>query len=649
MIESMARRPRIGIFMNWPESDSYQIDFLRGADRVARGRDADILAFGIGNMLPDPTLEHPGLALLDYVRGELLDGAVFLTASFILDAAASRTRALRDLNPRLPMVSVGQAVEGMMNVLIDNAAGFSRLLDHLFEEHGYRRPAFLAGPAASWDSNVRLECFKAALARHGIPWQSERVIHGDFRFESGAKAAAELFHVACEPPDVVVCANDNMAIGLRQALVARGFDPWRVAITGFDDTVYSEWFGNPLTTVRQPMETCGAAAMELVLDAIGGTPAPAEPCHLPTVPVYRGSCGCPAQTGGTTAMSVANRYLNDALDSILTRDHLRNAEVTFSNFARVYVSTGCIGGHDDESHLLERLGVGSLCITTFEDAGSPSGASRLHVAWTGGQRLDLPAGGLAFDGRELLPTAYLPRERSSLIVSVLEERRHGHGLVVCQYGVPIAALDSFCHHLTEAMVSVGISQRLRRMNDELREAKARVEQLSMTDELTGLLNRRGFVELGRRQAAWCRREGHGFWVLFLDLDGLKAINDTWGHASGDAAIRGLGEAIRATFRGTDVVARLGGDEFIVLATDSGAESLSAALVRLADHAGRNGGPASRPWRLEYSLGSVHSPTGDMRSVESLMDEADTILYAEKRRKKEGGVSSGPGGGPAGPA
>ena len=161
-----------------------------------------------------------------------------------------------------------------------------------------------------------------------------------------------------------------------------------------------------------------------------------------------------------------------------------------------------------------------------------------------------------------------------------------------------------------------------------------MRHLSLTDELTGLHNRRGFRALAERHFNAARHAQKGFLIAFIDLDGLKIINDSFGHKEGDRAIQAVADVLRQTFRATDVLARLGGDEFAVLAPDAppeSAEKLSSLLRKnLESHNARWKGP--RP--LEFSLGFAGFNGRNAESLDELMSRADAAMYTQKRSKQE---------------
>jgi LacI family transcriptional regulator len=178
-------------------------------------------------------------------------------------------------------------------VAVDNAAGMRVLAAHLIEDHGYRRLGFLAGPADSPDARERLEAFRRAIAEHS-GCVLDPVLEGDFSEASGAAAARTL--LALRPaPEVVACANDQMAIGVLLELQESGASvSGGMAVTGFDDIYASRVVAPPLTTVGQPFRELGHRAAHRLRARIEDRELPAMTEILPTTCTIRASCGCPA-------------------------------------------------------------------------------------------------------------------------------------------------------------------------------------------------------------------------------------------------------------------------------------------------------------------------------------------------------------------
>lgn len=158
-----------------------------------------------------------------------------------------------------------------------------------------------------------------------------------------------------------------------------------------------------------------------------------------------------------------------------------------------------------------------------------------------------------------------------------------------------------------------------------------LSDLALKDELTGLYNRRGFVALADRQLKLARRSDRSLLLFFIDLDGLKEINDVFGHAEGDGALRWTANALRATFRDSDVVARFGGDEFAALAIEASGQSEASIRERLTEYL-NSVSPKDARRKLSVSLGIARFDPWHPASIRELIAEADRAMYEQKRRR-----------------
>ncbi len=175
------------------------------------------------------------------------------------------------------------------------------------------------------------------------------------------------------------------------------------------------------------------------------------------------------------------------------------------------------------------------------------------------------------------------------------------------------------------------NQRLEQEIQERLKAEAEVRQLSLTDELTGLYNRRGFFLLAEQQLKIARRTQTPCCVLFADLDGLKKINDTIGHELGDRAIVDAAQILKETFRDADIVARLGGDEFVLFIP--GVESYSTHFqTRLQTNIDGFNQNSNRAYQLSISIGVQPYNVNDNCSLEQWIAKADKLMYEHKHTK-----------------
>ena len=192
-------------------------------------------------------------------------------------------------------------------------------------------------------------------------------------------------------------------------------------------------------------------------------------------------------------------------------------------------------------------------------------------------------------------------------------------------------------HLLSSLAIIGtqlgrVVERERAHAELERHAKA-VRELSMRDELTGLYNRRGFMDLGRQNLKLAARARRPAAVFFVDLNGMKAINDQRGHDQGDLALTDTARILTSAMRSSDIVARLGGDEFVVLALDADPTQLGAVRARIQAAVAAANATNGRPFHLSLSVGVALFDPSAPRTIEELVSDADRVMYQQKEARK----------------
>ena len=178
-------------------------------------------------------------------------------------------------------------------------------------------------------------------------------------------------------------------------------------------------------------------------------------------------------------------------------------------------------------------------------------------------------------------------------------------------------------------VSTQVAQAIerKRLEEEIR-------NLSLTDELTGLYNRRGFTLLAEQEMKLAQRFKRNVLLFFGDVDGLKTINDKLGHAQGDLALKDVASILRENFRAADIPARFGGDEFVVLAPDSSMENAHILTNRLQVALDKRNQQSDRPYQLAISMGFARYDPEAPCTVSELIAQADDLMYQQKQARKE---------------
>ncbi len=168
---------------------------------------------------------------------------------------------------------------------------------------------------------------------------------------------------------------------------------------------------------------------------------------------------------------------------------------------------------------------------------------------------------------------------------------------------------------------------------ELETANDRLRNLSLTDELTGLNNRRGFMILATGLLKFARRTGQPLCLLYIDLDSLKAMNDTLGHAAGDKVIIQFARLLTDTFGESDIIGRLGGDEFVVLTVEAADNNLGGVQARLQQNVENHNRQTTPGYALAFSLGGIQVDLDSSVTMEELLSQADAAMYKHKQSRK----------------
>ena len=253
---------------------------------------------------------------------------------------------------------------------------------------------------------------------------------------------------------------------------------------------------------------------------------------------------------------------------------------------------------------------------------------------------EVAPGGLSFEKERMvsdLVEAYVPIKRGERLLGVFEiyydigpERQELRRLTSVSTGV----LFSMAVVLLVAVV-ISVTRARQYLQDRERVLEE-LRTLSISDELTGLYNRRGFYILAEQQIKIARRAGRGMLLASADLDGLKEINDGFGHHEGDRALVDAAQILRESFRESDIIARMGGDEFVILMTEKPDISAQVLLQRVSRNLGVYNRKVTRPYPFSISVGIASFDPKEPISLNELLVRADKSMYETKNSKKHRG-------------
>jgi DNA-binding LacI/PurR family transcriptional regulator/DNA-binding CsgD family transcriptional regulator/PAS domain-containing protein len=321
-------KKRIGVLINNFEGQ-YQTHIMAAVKDFTQSRHLQAVIFN-GRSLDSP---HPEEAWHNHIFGLCtltgLDGLLVVTGSLGTNCTDAQLAAHLKSLGQMPIVTIGRLVDGFAGTRTENRSGILAAMHHLVADHGLRRIAFLSGPVNDPDSVDRMAAYRQGLEDHGLPFQPDLVWYGDYTFQSGSLVVRQMLRGGRLPFDAVMCANDEMALGLQRALEQAGFRvPHDVALVGFDNVAESAYSSPALSTVNQQLYEQTMTAGEMVLRRIQGSaeiPTVALSCQF----IWRETCGCsmvplvharqaapaPAVESPPGGRADANRVLADLLQA----------------------------------------------------------------------------------------------------------------------------------------------------------------------------------------------------------------------------------------------------------------------------------------------------------------------------------------------
>jgi diguanylate cyclase (GGDEF)-like protein len=580
------------------------------------------------------------------VAWDHLDGYLVLPGA--VDAAY--VAAVQDAGK--PVALIGHRTEDVECpvVLTDNRSGIAQAVAHLVA-HGHERIAF-SGFLGSTDVRERYEAYCEALRTHGLRVDPELLFLAGDNHERSGMDVAQRMHAAGMPATAVLLGTDLNAIGLMDGLKAAGCQlPRDLAIVGFDDIAMARFTEPSLSSVRQSLDVLGETGYAVVSAMLVGESVPQQVSRVPTEYVARDSCGCPPAGLQVSEHLVRRQFAdNQNLYTALNTQYELAIELLRTNeqdpralawLDRTPATGGCLGlWRDDPTDLGQSSDAFCDSTAAGDSTADFPAAGMVDVVAVYPPDIEAVGVGGQLPVRAFPPAGVLSLPRTALdeivfIVPVSGEKRDWGVLAAVgriQDSTP-AGREMMNHSGALLTVALEHDSMLR----SLHEQEERLRQTALYDQLTGLPNRTllldRLTQAGERAA---RHEEQPYALLFIDLDGFKAVNDTYGHAAGDAVLVEAARRLTKVVRSVDTAARLGGDEFVLLLEDLSADSMPQTVVDRVKRA--LDAPmtfAGQTIRMRGSIGLAISDAG-VTDAGSLLRIADQAMYREKRTRRRGG-------------
>lgn len=622
-------------------NQEYQNNIVKGIMNCAKDVGFDISVFECyGGVTEREKNDYGEYNIFSLLNTNHCDGIILLTNTMKLKHFVNLVLDnVKTVN--VPIVSVDRELDNAFFVGTESYNALKNIVSHFINHHKFTNINFISGSLDNIEAVQRVRAYKDALAENNIPFNQEQVYYGDFNREDGIAGVTEFLNRSDKLPQAIVCANDEMALGAYEELTKRGIKiPEQICISGFDNTYDAQNNEVPITTVNRPLADVGYLALKKIADALAGKKVE-QKSFLETTEIYNASCGCdqiysfnPAnQIYYSNMLSRVNKHINDSNRMSEDLTSSQSFEDVFEQMKKYVEKINCEEFYlcicEDWARDEKDLDVNNLTgfsqnyrIYGYSDKMMPM------LAYKNGEFLKLPI----FKTSDVMPLPISENDKGKVyILSPIHflDRCFGYS-IICNSD--FAMEKSLLYHTWLMNISNAL-ENIRKQN-ELKIVVNRLDKLSASDGLTGVLNRHGFFRYAKNAVSDCITKKCKMAIIYFDLDSLKFINDNFGHEEGDAAIKAVADTILGECRKEDLCARFGGDEFVFLGVNYSEERALEFCNTINKKLEKFNASSNRPYKVMTSYGYYIFTLQESGQLSEFINIADSRMYKNKYEKKK---------------
>lgn len=631
---------RIAVFSNG-YNGSITLKAIEGIKKYAAIKDFDThfyIGFAASN--ENDSFNVGQFNIYKLAKLEEYDGLIVFSG-LLNDPILAQQACKEAKNRGIPVVSIGMQIKDIPYVGINNSDGMRELVEHLITEHGVKNVVYIGGTKTHVDSVERLEVVKEVMKKHDLKLPKKNIFYGDWVNEKAIAFTDELAKSPDGLPDVIICANDIMALAVACELRDLGYElPRDVIVTGFDHIGEGSVSYPALTTVDQDYETIGYNSCKLLYDIVKGKKKE-KYSFVSSKLVIGESCGCNLEA--------------DSPYDIKRRDYCRNIHAKskqadfFNRFMRA-----------ERTHILESSGYSDMKkrLREFYSSNREYTGDNYYVMLNrsyfeniSGDDSDLLCNGYdadfdttvaLYDGKisdkgidknlRIPGFIKIPGEQHIYFFYPLHNNQYNYGYVVFRDGTYI--IDE-AFRIYEYLEKMEHSFKEFRINMRLEQANRDLRFLYDKDPMTGLYNRFCFVSHAIPIVEGSSERSKQALIMFIDINNMKKINDRYGHVYGDKAIHILSDSITHSIDDDDAIGiRFGGDEFLIIAGNADKKYAEKIKRKITSYIEKENSRGVNPFKFSISIGYVLTDPKSKRTVNDYVDEADRLMYEIKNEYHE---------------
>lgn len=627
-------RKRIGLFFGEIVTMTNQI--LMNIEKYAKQADMDVFAF-VNFGVFDNSLsqysegEKSFYRLPDY---STFDGIVIYEGMMNIDGVEKELYEYLRKNAKCPIIYITSSREGdnFYSVVYNDRQAMKDITKHLMEEYGIKDICHMSGRMELFDAQERLAGYKEAMEEAGINVAPNMVYSGEY-YTNKTKETLDYFYSSRgHYPEAIVCANDYMAVSVVDELRHRGVKvPEDVLVSGYDNIINSQNCDPPVTTFGPDFDLVGKTIVDLIIK-IGNGEEVDKINYINNRLILRKSTerDMPDEVGSVDVASQIAEYradyqglenaffLNSALEVSFSEEEI------FSSIDYYYFSTSAVRSYVCLSG--EAFSTQESSAENVYDFTDKVTLKRIYYR-EANRHYDSPE--YEFDTKELLPEEYLGQEPGLYFVNTIHSGIKVYGYIVSVFPEgkrPNRFLQCYAGGIGRAIENYIIRNEFLDVEE--------MKRAYLLDTLTGLYNRKGFESNLIILEDRAKRHDMYLSVASIDMDGLKYINDTFGHSEGDRALSEFGGILLGTLESGEIAARYGGDEFAAVLLSKDPVRHIRFEKKLERNLAEYAQMSQLPYAIHASVGVINTAEHPELSVMTCLKKADELMYAHKAEYKK---------------